>query len=66
VLGDGYGTCEQQDLKTTTATDSSIPTAGNTLFYLVTVKNRLQEEGTKGSRSDGTERLGATDLPVCP
>jgi hypothetical protein len=63
---DGYGTCEQQNLQTTTATDSSIPTAGNTLFYLVTVKNRLQEEGTKGSRSDGTERLGATDLPVCP
>ena len=62
----GYGNCEQKELAETTATDTSTPTAGNSFFYLLTVKNRLREEGTKGSRSDGTERLGATDLPVCP
>jgi len=62
---DGYGDCEQQDLQATTATDASLPAEGGGFFYLVTVKNRLLEEGTKGSRSDGTERLGLTDPPVC-
>ena len=62
----GYGNCEQGGLAATTATDTSTPTTGNIFYYLVTVKNRLREEGTKGFQSDGTERLGATDLPVCP
>ena len=63
---DGYGTCEQSDLPGPPATDASTPAAGGTVFYLVTVKNRLWEEGTKGFRSDAGERLGATVLPVCP
>ena len=62
---DGYGNCEQQDLGATTATDTSIPAESGGFFYLVTAKNRLLEEGTKGSRSDGTERLGGTDPPAC-
>ena len=63
---DGYGNCEQEDVPGPPATDSSTPAAGNVFFYLVTVKNRLGEEGTKGFRSDEIERLGATSLPACP
>ena len=63
---DGYGNCEQRDLPEPPATDTSEPTVGNGFFYLVTVKNRLREAGTKGFRSDETERLGGVDLRVCP
>ena len=62
----GYGVCEQQDLGTTTATDLSAPSTGNAFYYLVTVENRLAEEGTKGFQSGAIERLGATDLLACP
>jgi hypothetical protein len=62
----GYGVCEQQDLGATTTTDLSVPSTGNAFYYLVTVENRLAEEGTKGFLSVGSERLGATMLPVCP
>ncbi len=62
----GYGTCEQQDLGATTATDLSAPSTGNSFYYLVTVENRLAEEGTKGFQSGAIERLGATDLLACP
>ena len=62
----GYGTCEQSDLPGPAATDASTPAVGDCFFYLVTVKNRLGEEGTKGFRSNAGERLGATDPPVCP
>ena len=62
----GYGNCEQEDVPGPPATDSSTPAAGNVFFYLVTVKNRLGEEGTKGFRSDEIERHGSTSLPACP
>ncbi len=62
----GYGTCEQQDLGATTATDLSAPSTGNAFYYLVTVENRLAEEGTKGFQSGAIERLGATGLLACP
>ena len=63
LTGLGYGQCEQQDLTTTSATDSAAVPLGDGYFYLVTARNRLSEEGTKGFRSDlMTERLGAT----CP
>jgi len=62
----GYGNCEQQDLATTTAVDAAEPAAGVVFYYLVTVENRLAEEGTKGFQSVAIERVGATGLPVCP
>ena len=62
----GYGVCEQQDLGATTATDLSAPSTDNAFYYLVTVENRLAEEGTKGFQSGAIERLGATDLLACP
>jgi hypothetical protein len=64
--GDGYGTCEERNIASTTTIDASIPTMNNVFYYLVTVKNRLAEEGTKGFQGAGVERLGAHDLSVCP
>ena len=64
---DGYGNCEQQELAATTTTDAATPTTNNTFYYLVTVENRLSEEGTKGFQSDmTTKRLGSFGLPPCP
>lgn len=58
-----YGGCEQQTIAAETANVPDEPGSGDGYFYLVTVENRLSEEGTKGYQGDGvTERLGA----VCP
>ncbi len=65
-IGGGYGVCEQQDIAALTTTDTSAPSTGNTFYYLVTAENRLAEEGTKGFQSTDIERVGATDLLVCP
>jgi len=62
--GDGYGNCEEQDIAATTTTDVATPTTNNIFHYLVTAKNRLAEEGTKGFQSNATERVGGTGLPV--
>ena len=58
----GYGGCKAWLLTTTAATDGEVAPASNGFFYLVTVRNRVGEEGTKGFRSDGIERGGT----VCP
>ena len=63
-ISNGFGDCEEQDIAGTTTTDTATPTTA--FFYLVTVKNRLSEEGTKGFQSNLTERQGGVDLPVCP
>ena len=62
LSGSGYGSCTQQGLSDNGATDATTPSAGDGFFYLVTVRNRLYEEGTKGSASSGSERTGET----CP
>jgi len=62
LSGLGYGACERQGLATNSATDSDAPASGGGFFYLVTAKNPLREEGTKGSDSDGLERTGT----ACP
>ena len=58
----GYGGCYAWRLTTTAATDGEIAPASNGYYYLVTVRNRIGEEGTKGFRSDGVERGGT----ICP
>ena len=63
-ISNGFGDCEEQGIAGTTTTDRAAPTTA--FFYLVTVENRLAEEGTKGFQSNSTERLGGTGLPVCP
>jgi hypothetical protein len=60
--GSGYGLCLQQNLPGTTLIDAEIPSRGRGFFYLVTVENRLGEEGTKGFDRKGIERTGT----VCP
>ncbi len=62
VSGGEYGQCSQQGLVAATATDSDPVTLGGGFFYLVTVENRLQEEGSKGADSAGTARGGT----ICP
>jgi len=62
LSGLGYGMCLQEDLPGATTTDGDTPSSGDGYFYLVTVKNRLDEEGPKGSDSYGAEREGN----VCP
>ena len=56
-----YGACFRQEIAGTTATDTETPAAFHAWFYLVTVENRLEEEGTKGYGSSA-ERGGI----VCP
>ena len=55
-LPGGYGTVFQTDITTESTNDAALPGAGEAYFYLITVDNRLAEEGTKGFDSSGTER----------
>lgn len=57
-----YGNCEQQNLPVTAVTDNDPVPTGDGYFYIVTVENRLGEEGTKGFDSSDFVRDGA----VCP
>lgn len=61
--GLGYGQCLSGGLAGTSLADAGTPSGGKAFFYLVTVRNRLGEEGTKGHDSAGNER--ANDAP-CP
>jgi hypothetical protein len=60
----GFGVCLQPPppLTAPSATIGFTPAPNEALFFLVTVRNRLGESGTKGFQSNGTERRGA----VCP
>jgi len=52
-----YGACEQFGIATSSTTDTGTPTPGGTgFFYLITARNRLREDGTKGFDSNGQER----------
>jgi hypothetical protein len=59
----GTGTCFSPGLLTESAVDLSSPATGQGYFYLVTSRNRLGEEGTKGFRSTGTERSNPSPCP---
>lgn len=62
-ISPGFGTCEQSMLLGETATDMDLPAVGTGFFYLVTAKNFLDEEGTKGFQSNGAERTNAAPCP---
>ena len=65
TLPGGFGVCESPlDILTETTTDTDIPAASTAYFYLVTAENLLDEEGTKGFRSSGTERGNPAPCPV--
>ena len=58
-----FGTCLANDLMATTVADASTPSIGSRFFYLVTARNRIREEGTKGFRSSGLERPNTLPCP---
>jgi hypothetical protein len=62
-LPGNFGACLEHDVPAQTAVDVGIPGVGTGYFYLVTAENRLDEEGTKGFRSNGSERLNPAPCP---
>jgi hypothetical protein len=63
TLPGGFGACFQAGIGGETWTDATIPSVGSGLFYLVTARNRLAEEGTKGHQSNGAERPNPSPCP---
>jgi len=63
ALDESTGDCFAPQVTGEGAIDMSTPAAGSAYFYLVTSRNRLGEEGTKGFRSDGTERANPDPCP---
>jgi hypothetical protein len=58
-----WGSCLASNLPTSSGTDAQRPTSGASYFYLVTARNRLREEGTKGNRSNGSPRSNTNPCP---
>jgi|SRR5262245_797048 len=58
-----FGTCLQPAIVSETWTDATVPSTGTGWFYLVTARNRLSEEGTKGFQSSGAERGNPSPCP---
>src|SRR5215510_14340335 len=48
TLPGSFGVCFAQALPINSGTDATSPSAGTGFFYLVTAKNRIRQEGTKG------------------
>ena len=48
LAASGTGTCYAAGLTSPSSTETGVPVAGAAYFYLVTVENRLGQEGTKG------------------
>jgi hypothetical protein len=59
----GTGTCLQSGLTSESATDTTTPALGSGLFYIVTARNLLNEEGTKGYKTGGAERPNTLPCP---
>ncbi len=58
-----WGACFAANLASATAPDTQAPSSGTGYFYLVTARNRLGEEGTKGTRSNGSIRTNTNPCP---
>lgn len=61
--GLGFGACLDGEVPGTTLIDPGVPGDGTGYFYLVTAVNRLDQEGTKGITSGGTERGNPAPCP---
>jgi hypothetical protein len=57
------GVCLASALTNTTVSDSGMPATGAGWFYLVTARNRLNEEGTKGTGQGGVPRPNPAPCP---
>jgi hypothetical protein len=63
-LPGSYGTCKlPANIVGETTTDSDVPSSGQCYFYLVTAENRIAEEGTKGSDSEGNPHPNPSPCP---
>lgn len=58
-----FGSCLTSGLTTEQCTISDVPSPGQCLYYLITAKSTLAEEGTKGYQSSGTERGNPSPCP---
>src|SRR5262249_42890621 len=58
-----FGSCFQSGIASETWTDATVPATGTGWFYLVTAKNRLSDEGTKGFQSNTPERGNPSPCP---
>ncbi len=58
-----YGSCLPPAVTMESAMDAQEPLSGQTFFYLVTARNRLGEEGTKGFDGGANERGNTTPCP---
>lgn len=58
-----YGQCEQAAIASTSTTDAAGPSVGTGYFYLVTARNSVHDEGTKGYNSAGVERPNPAPCP---
>lgn len=63
IAGLSYGACRTSAIAGTTTSDSDPVIEGNGFYYLVTARNNLWEEGTKGSSSEDVERGNAAPCP---
>jgi hypothetical protein len=63
MLPGDFGSCLASGLTDETATDASAPPVSAGWFYIVTARNRLAEEGTKGAQSSGSERPNSSPCP---
>ena len=64
TLPGGFGVCASPGvILTETTTDVDVPSVGTGYFYLVTADNLIDEESTKGFRSNGTERGNPAPCP---
>ena len=57
------GTCLASWLPVTTLADAAVPPRATAFLYLVTARNRLGEEGTKGPDSNGAPRPNPQPCP---
>lgn len=63
TLPGSFGSCFASGASSEAAVDAGTPTTGQGWFYLVTARNLLGEEGTKGARTGGTERPNGLPCP---
>jgi hypothetical protein len=63
LLPSSYGVCKVPDLVVEKAQLEEEPAVGRGFFYLVTARNTLLEEGTKGYDSTGAQRTSTMPPP---
>jgi hypothetical protein len=63
IAGLSYGACLSSAIDGPAATDAGAVLVGSGFYYLVTARNRLFEEGTKGRSSAGVQRANNAPCP---